>query len=382
MLLFKSKNFILMNNQITRRNLLKLLGVSGVTLPLSGISKDLEINPIPSKQPGQPIKLSSNENPYGPSEKVRKAIIDAFDEACRYPYGRVTELEKMIAEREGVDPSMVLVTGGSNEGLRATGRLFGIEKKEIIACKPTYLALMTYAEEFDCKINWVPLDDNLRYDLNEISRRTSKNTSMVFICNPNNPTGTMLKPNELEDFCTATAKKTCVFVDEAYYDYSINDGYPTMTKLVKEGHNVIVSRTFSKIYGLAGVRIGYLISSSDRIAELKKCTMAGTNMLATHAAMSAYDEKSFFDYSLNKNKEALEIFYNVFDELKLDYVKSYTNFAFFKTGVHIDEFSKYFKEKGILVGRPFPPYYDWCRISTGRIEDVERFAEVLRKYYS
>ena len=165
-----------MNNQITRRNLLKLLGVSGITLPLTGISKDLEINSKTLNQKDNVIKLSSNENPYGPSPKVRKAIIDAFDEACRYPYNRVTELEKKIAEREGVDPSMVLVTGGSNEGLRATGRLFGIEKKEIIACKPTYLALMTYAEEFDCKINWVPLDDNLRYDLNEISRRTSNNT--------------------------------------------------------------------------------------------------------------------------------------------------------------------------------------------------------------
>jgi histidinol-phosphate aminotransferase len=155
-----------------------------------------------------------------------------------------------------------------------------------------------------------------------------------------------------------------------------------MTKLVKDGHNVIVSRTFSKIYGLAGVRIGYLISSPERIAQLKKCTMAGTNMLATHAAMTAYDEKSFFDYSLGKNTEALEIFYDAFEELNLDYVKSYTNFAFFKTGTHIDEFSKYMKEKGILVGRPFPPYYDWCRISTGKIEDVRRFTQTLKTFYS
>ena len=294
----------------------------------------------------------------------------------------MSELEKKIADREGVDPSMVLVTGGSNEGLRATGRLFGIEKKEIIACKPTYLALMTYAEEFDCNINWVPLDNELKYDLNEISKRTSKNTSMVFICNPNNPTGTMLGADELEDFCVSTSKKTCVFVDEAYYDYSINDGYPTMTKLVKEGLNVIVSRTFSKIYGLAGVRIGYLISSPERIAQLKKCTMAGTNMLATHAAMTAYDEKSFFDYSLGKNKEALEIFYDTFEELNLDYVKSYTNFAFFKTGTHIDEFSKYMKDRGILVGRPFPPYYDWCRISTAILADVRRFTLLLKRFYS
>tara|TARA_Y100001970_G_C13930632_1_gene698060 strand:+ start:33 stop:326 length:294 start_codon:yes stop_codon:yes gene_type:complete len=96
----------------------------------------------------------------------------------------------------------------------------------------------------------------------------------------------------------------------------------------------------------------------------------------------SWNGKSFFNYSLEKNKEALEILYNAFDEIGLDYVKSYTNFAFFKTGIHIDEFSKYFKEKGILVGRPFPPYYDWCRISTGKVEDVSKFADTLKEYYS
>ena len=110
--------------------------------------------------------------------------------------------------------------------------------------------------------------------------------------------------------------------------------------------------------------------------------MAGTNILATHAAMTAYDEKSFFNYSLRKNKEALELLYNVFDELGLEYVKSYTNFAFFKTGIHIDEFSKHFKDKGILVGRPFPPYYDWCRISTGTSEEVDKFINSMLELYS
>tara|TARA_B100000676_G_scaffold48851_1_gene47887 strand:+ start:814 stop:1929 length:1116 start_codon:yes stop_codon:yes gene_type:complete len=371
-----------MNKQISRRNLIKLLGVSGVTLPLSGLAgSETSISKI-IKKDAQPIKLSSNENPYGPSDKVRQAIIDSFDEACRYPYNRVSQLEKMIAEKEGVDPSMVLVTGGSNEGLRATGRLFGVDKKEIIACKPTYLALLTYAKEFGCNINWVPLDENLKYDLNEISRRISSKTSMAFICNPNNPTGTMLSANELEDFCVSNSKKTCLFVDEAYYDYSILDGYPTMTKLVKDGHNIIVSRTFSKIYGLAGVRIGYLISSTERIEELKKCTMAGTNILAANAAIAAYEESDFFRFSLEKNNEALKYYYDLFDELNLEYRKSHTNFVFFKTGIHIDKFGETMKQKGILVGRAFPPYYEWCRISTGRIEDVKFFGEKLREYFA
>ena len=374
-----------MNKQISRRNLIKLLGISGASIPLTGLINSKKINLNKNPKESIPIKLSSNENPYGPSKKVRDAIIEAFDEVCRYPYSepynRISQLEKKIAKREGVDPGMVLVTGGSNEGLRATGRLFGIEKKEIIACKPTYLALMTYAEEFDCKINWVPLDKELKYDLNEIKNRISDKTSMIFICNPNNPTGTILDSNALENFCLNISKKTCVFVDEAYYDYSINDGYPTMTKLVRKGHNIIVSRTFSKVYGLAGLRIGYLISNKERISQLKKCTMAGTNILASHAAINAYDDKEFFNYSLNKNNQGLNFLYSLFEDLGLEYKKSYTNFVFFKSGHHIDKVQDFMKKKNILVGRPFPPYFNWCRISTGRIEDLEKFSNALKDFY-
>ena len=374
-----------MNKQISRRNLIKLLGISGASIPLTGLINSKKINLNKNPKESIPIKLSSNENPYGPSKKVRDAITEAFDEVCRYPYSepynRISQLEKKIAKREGVDPGMVLVTGGSNEGLRATGRLFGIEKKEIIACKPTYLALMTYAEEFDCKINWVPLDKELKYDLNEIKNRVSDKTSMIFVCNPNNPTGTMLDSKVLENFCLNISKKTCVFVDEAYYDYSINNGYPTMTKLVKKGHNIIVSRTFSKVYGLAGLRIGYLISNEERINQLKKCTMAGTNILASHAAINAYDDNEFFNYSLNKNKEGLNFLYSLFDELDLEYKKSYTNFVFFKSGHHINRVQDFMKKKNILVGRPFPPYYNWCRISTGKIEDLEKFSTALKEFY-
>ena len=374
-----------MNKQISRRNLIKLLGISGASIPLTGLINSKKINLNKNLNESIPIKLSSNENPYGPSKKVRDAITEAFDEVCRYPYSepynRISQLEKKIAKREGVDPGMVLVTGGSNEGLRATGRLFGIEKKEIIACKPTYLALMTYAEEFDCKINWVPLDKELKYDLNEIKNRVSDKTSMIFVCNPNNPTGTMLDSKVLENFCLNISEKTCVFVDEAYYDYSINNGYPTMTKLVKKGHNIIVSRTFSKVYGLAGLRIGYLISNEERINQLKKCTMAGTNILASHAAINAYDDNEFFNYSLNKNKEGLNFLYSLFDELDLEYKKSYTNFVFFKSGHHIDKVQDFMKKKNILIGRPFPPYYNWCRISTGKIEDLEKFSTALKEFY-
>ena len=370
-----------MNKEISRRNLIKLLGVSGITLPLTGLAQPLKETVSINKNKNTPIKLSSNENPYGPSEKVRNSIINAFDEACRYPYSKISELEKMIAEKENIDPKMVVVTGGSNEALRATGRMYGIEKKEIITCQPTYLALLTYAEEFGCKINWVPLDDDLKFDLNEIEKRTNNNTSMLFICNPNNPTGTMLDSNKLKDFCISMSKRTCVFVDEAYFEFSLKDGYPSMISLVNKGYDMIVSRTFSKIYGLAGVRIGYMIASPEKTARIRKYLMAGTNILAAHAAIAAYNEDDFFKYSLQKNKEGLNYLYKLFDELGLEYKTSKTNFVFFKSGHHIDKIQKFMKKKSILVGRPFPPYYDWCRISTGKMEDLIIFGNALKEFY-
>ena len=374
-----------MNKEISRRNIIKLLGVSGVTIPLTGVSgltknSSYKRSDISIKK--NEIKLSSNENPYGPSEKVRNTIINAFDEACRYPYSKISELEKMIAEKENIDPKMVVVTGGSNEALRATGRMYGIEKKEIITCKPTYLALLTYAKEFGCNINWVPLDSDLKFDLDEIERRTNNNTSMLFICNPNNPSGTILDANKLKDFCVSMSKKTCVYVDEAYFEFSMKDGYPSMIGLVNEGHDMIVSRTFSKIYGLAGVRIGYMIASPEKTSKIRKYLMAGTNILAAHAAIAAYNEDDFFEYSLQKNKEGLNYFYQLFEELDLEYKKSKTNFVFFNSGHHIDKIQKFMKTKNILVGRPFPPYYDWCRISTGKMEDLKIFGNALKEFYN
>ena len=368
-----------MNKQISRRNLIKLLGISGASIPLTGLINSKKINLNKNPKESIPIKLSSNENPYGPSKKVRDAITEAFDEVCiTRGFDNLDDILEDKAKFIEQDHSKATY---AKKIQKATGRLFGIEKKEIIACKPTYLALMTYAEEFDCKINWVPLDKELKYDLNEIKNRISDKSSMIFVCNPNNPTGTMLDSKVLENFCLNISKKTCVFVDEAYYDYSINNGYPTMTKLVKKGHNIIVSRTFSKVYGLAGLRIGYLISNEERINQLKKCTMAGTNILASHAAINAYDDNEFFNYSLNKNKEGLNFLYSLFDELDLEYKKSYTNFVFFKSGHHIDKVQDFMKKKNILVGRAFPPYYNWCRISTGKIEDLEKFSTALKEFY-
>ncbi len=365
--------------QLNRRNWLRLAGLAGsatlVTPPSISDWKTAKSTTVP----GQDViaRLSSNENPFGPSEKVRQAMIDGFEEACRYPYGKQRELSKLLAEKEGVQPEEIVITGGSTEGLKATGLTFGLGGGEIISADPTYLSLLSYASQFGAFINKVPLNDKLEHDLDEMAKRVSNDTKLVFVCNPNNPSGTIIPKDKLTDFCESVSRQAIVFSDEAYGDYITEPDYPSMVSLVKKGANVVVSRTFSKVYGLAGVRIGYLIARADLAQRISENVMARTNMLALFAAEAALKDDAFYQMSLKKNTEAKEHIYGVLDQAGLKYVPSHTNFVFFHTGRPIGDVISAMSEKGVRIGRPFPPLTDWCRISTGSMDDVEKFGEAL-----
>lgn len=329
-----------------------------------------------------PVQLNFNENPFGPSAKVRDAMIEGFDIGCRYPDPYSQELMDMIVAKEGVPRDHIVITGGSTEGLKITGLTFANNRGEIIAARPTFLAMMTYAKQWGATVNWVDLDKKLTHDVDEMERRISAKTKLVFLCNPNNPTSTLLSKEKLTDFCTSASKKTIVFSDEAYYDFIEEKNYPSMISLVKKGENVIVSRTFSKVYGLAGLRIGYLIAKPELATKIRENIVAYTNVLALKAAVAAMKDDEFYQFSLNKVREGKKIMYAAMDELKLEYIKSNTNFIFFKTGRDINTFNKQMLDQGIKVGRAFPPYNDWCRISTGTIEEVQFFADTLKKVLS
>ena len=336
------------------------------------------------------VKLSSNENPYGPSERVRNAIIDSFEDACRYPYEYILELQKILAKKHNVSPESIVITGGSNEALRITGLAVADQGGEIVAGKPTYLALMSYAEAFGGKINWVPVDSNKGYDLSSIEKNINAKTKMVFLANPNNPTGTLLEKSSLSKFCEKVTDKTLVFCDEAYYDYINEKDYPSMDYLVREGKDIIISRTFSKVFGMAGLRIGYLVLKPELADNLfgeyspygRKKIMAQTNVLAVAAAIEALKDKDFYAFSLKKANEEKDKIYKLLDYIGLNYVESSTNFVFFESKKHIDVLSKEMLDNGVIVGRPFPPFYDWCRVSTGTSQEVDKFVSAMLSVYT
>ena len=366
---------------IDRRKWLKTAGLGSGFALLGGLNsiQASQIESLSTHYKNSIAKLNSNENPFGPSKNVRTAITKAFDNACRYPSIVFRSLLEQIAETEGVSVDHITITGGSTEGLKATGLTYGIDGGEIIAADPTFQAMLRYAEGFGAYVHRVPVDEKMGHDLNAMAMRFTNKTRLVFVCNPNNPTGTLIDKDELKDFCSSISKKAVVFSDEAYYDFIMEANYPSMVELVKEGMNVIVSKTFSKVYGLAGMRIGYLVARPDITSRLRKNIMAMTNVLAIEAAKEALKDDEFYKFSLLKNVEAKNKIYKTLDDLNLEYTKSHTNFVFFKTGRPISEMITAMKEENVMIGRPFPPFYDWCRISTGTMESMEQFDRALKK---
>ena len=365
------------------------LGIGGFLLTPSILTAE-EIIKFNPRSLAKKIKLSSNENPYGPSQKVLKAITESFENACRYPYEYMFELQKKLAIKHGVEPESIIITGGSTEALKLSGLAVANQEGEVLAGQPTFLALADYAKSWGATVKWIPVDSNKGYDLKSIEQNISNNTKMIFLCNPNNPTGTLLNKNNLVEFCQKVSNKTIIFSDEAYYDYIEDTEYPSMDYLVRKNQDVIVSKTFSKVYGLAGLRIGYLVIRPELADRLfgkytpygREKIVAQTNVLAVAAATEALKDEEFYNFSLKKAKEVQSKIYKLLDYLNLKYVKSSTNFIFFESKKHIDELGAQMLDKGVIIGRPFPPFYDWCRISTGTSEEVDKFINGMLEVYS
>jgi histidinol-phosphate aminotransferase len=368
---------------LNRRHWLRLLSLAGAAAAAPRLSAAAASN-FPAYLPrlfdsDTPARLGLNENPYGPSPKVREAMVRAFDDACRYPSAYTKEIAQIIAEKEGVKPEHIVLTAGSSEGLKAAGLAFGMHGGEIVSPDPTFHVLMNYAEQMGAHVHRVPLTKEMGHDLEAMEKRVHSNTRLVFVCNPNNPTGTLIPAQQMRDFCRALAGRAIVFADEAYFDYIAEPGYPSMVELVKQDYNVIVSRTLSKVYGLAGVRVGYLIARPDIARRLSEYCMAGLSVLAVSAAKAALEDSDFYRFSLQRNTEAKAYACDLLDSMGLRYVPSHANFVFFESGKDINQLNAAMMQENVQVGRAFMPYNRWCRVSTGTMPEMERFGKALKK---
>jgi len=333
--------------------------------------------------PSAPVKLNANENPYGPSEKARRALQTAISEGNRYPFQETTRLKELIAAKEGVTPEHIHFGAGSGELLSQTGKAFGSDGGNVVSPFPTFPILMNHAETFNCRWEKVFLNDKLEPDYEAMAAAVNAETRLVFVCNPNNPTGTLVDPEKVHSFCEAMSDRAMVFADEAYLEFLEPDRQRSHVDLVKKGKNVIVSKTFSKIYGLAGLRLGYLIARPDIIRKIAK--YAGDIPLgntAVAAAEASLGDEAFMRMSREKNAAARKILTDYLDAKGIFYGKSHTNFIFFKAPADGKTILSKLQERGYLIRIWEYRQQEWCRVSIGTSEQMTGFVSTFSRLFA
>lgn len=328
------------------------------------------------------VRLASNENPYGPSPRARAAMVEHWEEASRYGASALNELRDAIAVAEKVPQDHVLVTQGSIEGLCATAAAFCKDGGGFVHAAPTYESMHGYAARLGATLVPVPLDAELAHDLPAMAARVGEGTRIVFVCNPNNPSGTIVDGAALSSFCESVGGKALVFVDEAYRDFVDDPVHRSMVPLVLAGRNVVVARTASKIHGMAGLRIGWLIAKPDLLARIRDFKMGFPNAMAARAVIASLDDREYSAYCKQQNTRARRILVDALDELGLRHAPSHTNFVFFRSKRDATELRAAFEPLGFAIGRAFPPLTDWCRVSLGTPGEMDDFVAALRKIFA
>jgi histidinol-phosphate aminotransferase len=328
----------------------------------------------------KPIVLCWNENPYGPSPAARAIISGTIPGACRYPDEEINQLVELLGSTEGVPADHIVVGSGSGELLCALGLLHGRNGGEIIAAEPTYAELTNYAKHAGAELKFVPVDKQLNHDLAAMRAAVSPRTRAIYVCNPNNPTGTAISASSIRSFVDSVPESVTTIVDEAYLDFADGGDVRTVSDLVTAGKRVVVLRTFSKIHGMAGVRCGYAIARADVAAEIAAVRMSSPNIFAMCAARASLGDKAFLADTRRRIVASRTRITDELTKLGLDFAKPQTNFVFFDTGAPLEHFDRFMKTRNILVGRLFPPYNNWCRITIGTEPQVEAFIRGLRAY--
>ncbi len=379
--------------QINRRDWLRaglFMGAGIATLPAAHCEPWLEeavLNPNRYRVPkgGLKARLSANENPYGPSPKAVKVISEAAPDGFLYAMEYTKKFKKMVADFEGVSEDYVLLGAGSGELLMAAALWAAYRPnagRTIVAPDPTFDALPRSAVKHGLTMDKVPLvaADGYDINLNKLNERITAQTGMVYLCNPNNPTAITVDPGKLRQFIGAVAAKTPVFVDEAYIDYTPDPMGYTMVDQVKKGANVIVTKTFSKVHGFAGLRIGYMIAKPELIEQISKFVTGGggISMTSVRAALASMPDRDFVKFSLGKTQESKDFLYKELKPLGYEPLPSGANFVMFPIRMKGEDFVGKMAEQGVGVRQwKFDGQY-WCRVSLGKLEEMKYFTDALK----
>lgn len=366
-----------MANYISRRNWLK----TSVTLAAgAGISPRLLASVQPQKRPGDVIWLNSNENAFGPSEATRNAMAEALSLSNRYPDEILPVLKKQLADFYQVQTDHICLGAGGSEILTLSAQLAAAEKGHVVTADPTFQSWYRQAETFGLSFKRVPLTNERLLNTEAMLSSIGHETRMVYVVNPNNPTGTAVADAQLREFVSACSRKCLVLVDEAYTEFA---EIPSLKDLAITNPNVIVLKTFSKIYGLAGARIGYAIAHPDTARKLTAFqTWSGVNISAVSAtaAMAALKDQAFVAYCKEQTSIMRNMCYDTFKALQLDYIPSQTSFILFNVDRIASVYSQKMKEKNIWVQHRDHFGGKWSRVSMGTPDEMKQFCAALKEF--
>jgi histidinol-phosphate aminotransferase len=360
---------------LSRRHVMQglLLGAAGMALSPASVAQ-IEI------PPGQ-IRLIFNENPYGPSPKALAEVARILPFTAYYPDDIEGELIALFMERLQLDRSQIFLASGSNEGLQAAMLAFGKQGK-VLSPSLTYSDHLLYAENLGVEVERVPLRDDMAIDLDAIARAVDDSVSLVYLCNPNNPTGMAIDGDELRSFCRDVGAKVPILIDEAYNELTDKPEYTSMLDLVRGGANLLLTRTFSKIFGMAGLRVGYGMGHPDIVKVVRDHVMAWPNGVGLYAAYHSYLDEDFIAFSRQKILQGREMVNATFRRHGIEPLASQTNFVYANIGRNADTFAAAMAEKNVMIRGAYQGYDTYSRVSMGRIEELKVFDQVFKEVFT
>ena len=360
---------------MSRRRALQgiLAGAAGLALPAPSFGQ-IEI------PPGQ-IRLVFNENPYGPSPKALAEVAKILPLTAYYPDDIEDQLIELFMERFRLDREQLFLASGSNEGLQAAMLAFGKHGK-VLSPSLTYSDHLLYAENLGVEVKRIPLRDDMAIDLEAMARAVDDSVSLVYLCNPNNPTGMAIDGDELRAFCREVSAKVPIMIDEAYNELTDKPDYTSMVDLVQGGANMLITRTFSKIFGMAGMRVGYGMGHPDIVKVVRDYVMAWPNGVGLYAAYHSYLDEDFIAFSRAKILQGREMVSATFRRNGIIPLPSQTNFVYADIGRNADAFAAEMAENNVIIRGIYEGFDTYSRVSMGRIEELEVFDRVFSEVYA
>src|SRR5436190_21061458 len=367
---------------VSRRKFAQLLGAgvaAVVVRPTFSFAKPTQSVTTPLAEGGNIVRLSANENPYGPCPKALEAITNSFGLACRYPDEHNNVLIDKLAKLNGVNHDQILLGDGSGEILKLCAETFtGPQNGKLVAADPTFEAILNNARANGAEVVKVPLTSSFQHDLPKMLD-TAK-AGLIYVCNPNNPTASITPKDELRDFIATTPLQTGILVDEAYFHYADSPHYDSVIALVKDHPNLIVSRTFSKIYGMAGLRCGYCVAQKETIDRLRRNQMwDSVNCMALAAATASLDDLDHVPNGQRLNREAKTFVTSELDKMGYKQIQSQANFIRFDCKRPVVPLIQAMKERKIHVGRLFPALPNHMRLTIGKKTEMESFVSAFKQ---